>query len=481
MTRGLHFIDGRPVAFPGEPRIDVTSPYGGAVIGSIPLGGEAAVDSSVVAASQAFRSWKRTSLDARIAHLDALIDRAEAGREELEQMLVREVGKPVRGARQEVANLLASFRYFRDEAPRRLGNLVIEGHEDFTPQIVNQPIGVVAAITPFNFPVQLMSWKLCPAVLAGCTFVCKPDPRTPLSTATLAEWAAEVGWPSGVFNVVHGDAATGAKLVKHPLVGKVAFTGSVEAGRAVYRSAASGIKRVTLELGGCSPLVVCEDAELDVWMHDVVKRAFHNAGQYCFRINRALIDRRRYGEFLEKFAKAAARLSVGDPADERTDLGPLIDPPAAERVVERVEDAERRGARVLLDGRALASPGSSLIGPTVLAEVPADAAVMSRETFGPVVSVVPFDGLDDAIEMANAPDYGLAAFALTADREAGARLSRELEAGTVWVNALDKSVLELPFGGVKQSGIGVEKSQWAFDEYLQRRAVYFGFSPDPTR
>ena len=473
-----HFIDGEAATFPDEDGVEVVAPYSGARLGRIPVGGREAVEAAVGSARRALRAWKRTSLEERIARLDALCAKVESKRTTLETMLVQEVGKPVKAARLEVTRLLDAFRYFRDEAPKRLGNLVIKGYDDFVPQVVRDPVGVVAAITPFNFPIQLLSWKLCPAVLSGCTVVCKPDPRTPLSTARLAQWATEVGWPPGVFNVVHGDGRTGTELVQDPRVAKVAFTGSVKAGQMVYVCAANEIKRVTLELGGCSPLVVCPDADLKRWMDGVLFRTFYNSGQYCFRINRALVDRRRYDEFVEGFAEAAAGLVVGDPADERTDLGPLIDRRAFERVAERIEEAERLGARVVLDGRTAATPDGSLIGPTLLADVPPEAGVACEETFGPVLAAAAFDDLDEAIERANATPYGLAAFALTEDPRTGARLSEELEAGTVWVNALDKTVIELPFGGVKASGIGVEKSQWAFDEYIQPRAVYLGFAPE---
>lgn len=477
MIRAAHWIDGARAAFRGESEIPVCSPYSGDVIGRIAVGGGPAVERAVEAANRAFRGWRRTPLEQRLERLQALAGRVEAERENLAELLVAEVGKTIRDARLEVKNVLAAFRYFAKEAPLRVPGFDLPGHADCTPRIARDPVGVVAAIVPFNFPIQLLSWKLCPAVLAGCSVVCKPDPRTPLSAARLAEWASEAGWPPGLFNVVHGDGETGSRLVAHPGVAKIAFTGSVAVGRSVYRTAAERIKRVTLELGGCSPLVVCGDADLDRWLGDVLRRAFYNSGQYCFRINRALVQRRRYEEFVERFAKAAARLVVGDPSEERTDLGPLIDPPSRERVIDRIASAERRGARVCLDGRALVSPAGTLVGPTLLADVPAGAEVLEDETFGPVVAAVAFDDLAEGIALANATEYGLAAFALTEDRAAGLRLGDELEAGSVWVNALDKSLIELPFGGVKQSGIGVEKSQWAFDEYLQPRALYLGFPP----
>jgi succinate-semialdehyde dehydrogenase/glutarate-semialdehyde dehydrogenase len=377
-----------------------------------------------------------------------------------------------------VDSLLAALGYFRDAAPAALQGRELEADAEFAARVARHPVGVVVAIAPFNFPVQLLSWKLCPAMLCGCTVVAKPDPRTPLSTAKLAQWASECGWPAGVFNVVHGDAKTGARLVEDARVAKVAFTGSTEGGRAVYQNAAAGIKRVTLELGGCSPLLVCEDADYESQMGEILERAFYNSGQYCFRINRALVDRARLDEFAEALARAAERLVVGDPRDEGTDLGPLIDRPSLERVVERIGEAQRRGARVLLDGRAHSSPGTCLLGPSVLVDLPPDSELLHRETFGPVVAVVAYRDLDEAISLANGTDYGLAAFALTDDPEVGARLAAELEAGSVWINALHKSLISLPFGGIKQSGIGVEKSSWGFDEYLNPRALYLGFSAE---
>ena len=267
---------------------------------------------------------------------------------------------------------------------------------------------------------------------------------------------------------------TGALLVGHPGVAKVAFTGSVRGGRAVYEEAARGIRPVTLELGGCSPLVVCEDAELDRWLPAVMARTFHNSGQVCFRINRALVHGSRHDEFVERVAKAAAALVVGDPRDEATELGPLVDREAAESVLARIADAVTRGARIRLDGRPRDAGGSSLLGPTLLTEVAADADVLREETFGPVLAVQRVASDDEAIARANDSVYGLAAFALTRDPQRARRLVEELEAGSVWVNALDRSLMELPFGGVKQSGVGVEKSRWGFEEYLHRRAVVVG-------
>jgi acyl-CoA reductase-like NAD-dependent aldehyde dehydrogenase len=475
VSGAAHWIGGAPARFAGETEREVRSPWSGEAVGAVPIGSPAAVEAAVAAAQGAWPAWRRTPLAERSERLEALAARIEANGEELAALLVAEVGKPIRGARLEVRNLLAALRWFCAEAPRQIHHDALPARDGFTPLVRRDPVGVVAAITPFNFPVQLLAWKLGPALLAGCPLVCKPDPRTPLSTALLAQWANELGFPPGVFSVLHGDGATGAALVEHPGVAKVAFTGSATAGRAVYRSAADGIKRVTLELGGCSALVVDADADLARWLPAVLNRAFYNAGQYCFRVNRALVHERRYAEFVEGFAKAAAELAVGDPADERTDVGPLIDRPSFERVLERIEDAERRGARVRLDGRAHARAGRSLLGPTLLCDVPDDALVMRDETFGPVVSAAPVRGVDEAVARANASPYGLAAFALTGDPRTGARLAEELEAGTVWVNALDQTLLELPFGGVKQSGIGIEKSARAFDEYLLPRAVYFGF------
>jgi len=475
VTDAAHWIDGEPATFPDEAPRAVRSPFSGEVLARIPEGSPAAVDTAVNAATRAFRAWRRVPLGERLAAVRAWLERVERERDTLERTLVAEVGKPIRAARSEVDSLLSSCRYLLAQAPGAIADEEIPGYDRFTPRVTREPVGVVAAITPFNFPALLLAWKLCPAVLAGCTVVSKPDPRTPLATAALARWAAEAGWPPGVFNVVHGDRDAGAGLVSHPGVAKVAFTGSVEAGRAVYESAAEGIRRVTLELGGCSALVVCRDGDFQGAMPQILHRCFFNAGQYCFRVNRVLVERSRHDALVAALVAAASRLVVGDPREEGTDLGPLIDRPAFDEVVRRIEDAEARGARVVLDGRRAARAGASLIGPTLVCDVPEDATLARSETFGPVVSVAPFHDLDEAIALANDTEYGLAAFALTADRATGARLARDLEAGTVWVNALGESVPELPFGGVKQSGIGVEKSRWAFEEYLQRKAVYFGF------
>lgn len=475
VTKDLaHHIDGRAIGFAGEPRLDVVNPFTGETLAGVPLGGEAAVDAAVDAARRAGPAWRRTPLPERIGRVEALARRVEQGREELARILVAEIGKPIRHARTEVDHMLAALRYFAAEAPAGVRDDEIARDATFVARIERRPVGVVAAIAPFNFPLLLLSWKLGPAVLAGCTVVCKPDPRTPLATSLLADWATAAGWPPGVFNVVHGARDAGERLVGHPGVAKVAFTGSVDSGRAVYRRAAEGIKRVLLELGGCSALVVCDDGDFNAHMTEILHRAFYNSGQYCFRINRALVARARYEEFTRALSTAAAGLVVGDPSDERTDLGPLIDEAALTSVHHRIDNALACGARLLLDGRRAGPGRAPFLGPTVLADVPRNADVMRSETFGPVLAAAPFDTIDDGIALANETPYGLAAFALTGDFPTATRLSEELEAGTVWINAISRSLIELPFGGIKQSGIGLEKSARAFDEYLVPRALYLG-------
>ena len=467
-----HFIAGESSRPDSEATIEVRSPWSGELVGTVPAGSDASVEAALASCSAATKAWRRVPLPARIERLQALRDRIDRERDPLADTLVAEVGKPLKGARLEVSRLIDAFDYFATEAPLRLGDEVRDGDEP-TLEIVRDPVGVVVAILPFNFPVQLMSWKLLPAMLTGCATVVKPDPRTPLSTTLLAQWAHEVGWPPGVFNVVHGGADTGAALVADSRVAKVAFTGSVRGGRAVYRSAADGIKRVTLELGGCSPLVVWKNADIEGRIGDVCNRSFYNAGQYCFRINRAFVHSSRYDELVDRFAATAGKLQIGDPSLETTDLGPLIDRDALDRVVANIEDAERAGARIALDGRTQMQPGRNVIGPTLIADVPPNARVMCSETFGPVVSIAAVDDLDDAIDRANGTDYGLSAFALARDPEVARALRERLEAGSVWVNALDRASMAAPFGGIKHSGIGVEKSRWAFNEYLQPRAIYF--------
>lgn len=466
-----HFIDGVEHRPESEPTREVVCPWSGRVVGTIPIGGPGSVDRALGSCATATRRFRRVPLEERVDRVRALADRIRAERALLADTLVDEVGKPIKGARLEVERLLDAFEYFAAEAPRRLGQAIHDGDEP-TLRVVRDPVGVVVAILPFNFPVQLLSWKLLPAMLTGCATAVKPDPRTPLSTGLLARWAQDAGWPEGIFNVVHGDATTGMALVADPRVAKVAFTGSVSGGEAVYRSAAAGIKRVTLELGGCSPLVVWKEADIAGRIEQVRNRSLYNAGQYCFRINRVFVHRAGYERFVEALAHSASELRLGDPRQESTDLGPLIDAEALDRVVDAIANAERAGARVVLDGRISMQPGRNLIGPTLLADVPATATVMRRETFGPVVSVAPVDDLDDAIARANDTEYGLAAFALAGEPQVVRKLRDTLEAGSVWINALDRSAMEAPFGGLKRSGLGVEKSRWAFDEYLQPRAIY---------
>ncbi len=464
-----HFVDGAPWAEPAEPLRELIDPWREEPFAAIPIGGEATVARAVASARAALPRLAALGTDGRIARVDALVQLVRARAEQLAATLVAELGKPIRAARREIDSVLTAATWFRDHAARELGPLD-SGEPGLA--IVREPVGVVAAITPFNFPLQLLSWKLFPAFLCGCPVVCKPDPRTAISTAMLASFAVEAGWPPGAFSVVHGGAETGAHLVAHDDVAKVAFTGSVAAGRAVYSLAAAGLKRVTLELGGCSPLVVCEDARVDARMPALCARAFGNSGQFCYRISRVYVHRSRQRELVERWRTAAAALVVGDPRDERTELGPLVDRASTAAVHARIADTVQTGAHLVLDGRTHARTHPGLVGPTIFDDVPDDAAIMTHETFGPTLAIAAFDELDDAIARANAGPYGLGAFALTEDPATADRLSRALDSGTVWCGAIERVSMNAPFGGRKQSGIGIEKSRWAFDAYLLPKAIY---------
>ena len=470
MISKWHLIDGEPWRAGAEPLRELVDPWSGQAIATIPMAGEATVARAVASARAALPRLRMLTIGDRIARLDVLLELVRARSEELAATLVVEMGKPIRSARREIDSVLTAAMWFRDHAQELLGP-VDSGEPGLS--IVREPVGVVAAITPFNFPLQLLSWKLFPAFLSGCPVVCKPDPRTSISTAILAEWASEASWPVGAFTVIHGAEETGARLVAHDDIAKVAFTGSISAGRAVYTRAAAGLKRVTLELGGCSPLVVCSDARIDDAIAAVCARAFGNSGQFCYRISRAYVHRSRHDELVDKCVAAARKLVVGDPRDSATDLGPLVDREAVAIVHERIAEAERSGATVVLDGRTYTRTHPGLVGPTVIDDVPDDAAIMAHETFGPTLAIAPFDDLDDAIARANDTMYGLGAFALTEDAATAQRLARELEAGTVWCGAIDRASMAAPFGGRKDSGIGIEKSRWAFDAYALPRAIYF--------
>lgn len=437
------------------------------------------VDRPVVAqairdAHAAFPAWRALTGKARGEFLRKIADEMERRRDEIARVITQENGKPLAQSLGEVAMSVDHLRWFAEEARRAYGRIVPQQTDGKRHLIVKTPIGVVAAISPWNFPLVLAVRKLAPALAAGCPVILKPASATPVCAALLAECVDAAKLPKGVFQLVAGSAKEIAQeFLDNPLCRKITFTGSTEVGKALIQGAASNVKPLSLELGGHAPVLVFEDADLDVAVEGAMITKFRNTGQSCIASNRIYVHRSIYEKFLEKFVQQTRALKTGDGLEEGVLVGPLINEEGLTKALEHIQDAAKRGARLLCGGKRMARPGFFL-EPTVLADVPAEAVCMSEETFAPVAPVVPFDSEAEVIERANNSPYGLSAYAFTRDLKRSFRLMEVLEAGTIGINDGVPTTSQCPFGGVKQSGWGRELGIEGMDAFLETKHVSLG-------
>jgi aldehyde dehydrogenase (NAD+)/betaine-aldehyde dehydrogenase len=473
----LLFINGEaaePVS--GDVR-ELVEPATGQPLARAALAGEADIDRAVEAARAALDGdWGRTASTERSRLLHALADAIVANRKELAELEARNVGKAIASVKAEVAGAVENFRFFGSA----VGTISGRSHPvggSLLFYSLKEPVGVAGQIVPWNYPLLMTTWKLAPALAAGCSVVLKPDPQTPLTALRLAELAAEVGFPPGAVNVVPGDGpTTGAYLVKHPGVDKVAFTGSTRTGGEIMRLCSEPIKRVTLELGGKSPNLVFADADLASAIPSSVWSIYYSAGQSCEARSRVLVERSIYDEFVTRFTELAGKIRVGDPLDPDTQMGSLISQAHRERVHGFVARAREAGGEVVAGGE----PGEhAFYPPTVVAGIEADAEIVQEEVFGPVVTVLPFEDEKDAIRLANDVKYGLMATVWTGDPARGHRVAARIKSGTVGINMPYTAFPGIPFGGYKQSGFGRELSVDALDLYLETKSVIVSTSPKP--
>ncbi len=388
-------------------------------------------------------------------------------RDALAELLTREQGKPLAEARGEVAYAASFLEWFAEEAKRMYGDVIPSPRPDSRIVVTKEPVGVVAAITPWNFPLAMITRKAGPALAAGCTMVLKPSEETPLSAFALAVLAARAGVPAGVFNVVSGDAlAIGETLTASPVVRKLSFTGSTRVGKLLAKQSADTLKKLSLELGGNAPFIVFDDADLDAAVAGAMASKFRNTGQTCVCVNRFLVQDGVYDAFTRKLADAVRQLRVGNALAGEVDQGPLINAAALDKVERHVADATANGARALVGGHRHPL-GGTFYAPTVLVDVAADALLADEETFGPVAACFRFHGEEDAIAMANDTPFGLSAYCYTRDLGRAWRVAGALESGMVAINDGILSTEVAPFGGVKQSGLGREGSKYGLDEYVE--------------
>ena len=420
----------------------------------------------------AFLQWRRLTGKARGAFLHKIADQMESRRGEIAETITLENGKPLAQSQGEVTMAVDHLRWFAEEARRAYGRVVPNQVDGKRHLVIKTPMGVVGAISPWNFPLVLAVRKMAPALAAGCTVVLKPASQTPICALLLAECVHAAGVPPAVFQVIVGPSpAFGEELLSNPLCRKITFTGSTEIGRVLIRGAAASIKPLSLELGGHAPVIVFADADLDLAVEGTLMAKFRNTGQSCIAANRVFVDKRIYERFLEAFVVKARSLTVGDGMEPGVDIGPLIDESGVDKAAAHVEDAVANGARLLCGGKRIRDRKGFFFEPTVLADVPLQSACMREETFAPIAPVCAFDREEEALELANSSIYGLSAYAFTGNLDRAFRLMEGLEAGTIGINDGVPSTSQCPFGGVKQSGWGRELGIEGLDAFLETKHV----------
>nr|WP_218953669.1 NADP-dependent succinate-semialdehyde dehydrogenase [Pseudomonas sp. SbOxS1] len=474
LFRQQAYIDGAWVDADNGQTLKVNNPATGEIIGSVPKMGATETRRAIEAADKALPAWRALTAKERANKLRKWFDLMLANQEDLARLMTLEQGKPLSESRGEIAYAASFLEWFGEEAKRVYGDM-IPGHQvDKRLMVLKQPIGVTAAITPWNFPSAMITRKAGPALAAGCTMVLKPASQTPYSALALAELAERAGIPKGVFSVVTGSAGeVGAELTGNPLVRKLTFTGSTEIGRQLMVECAKDIKKVSLELGGNAPFIVFDDADLDAAVEGALVSKYRNNGQTCVCANRLYIQDGVYDAFVEKLTAAVARLNIGNGLENGVTTGPLIDAKAMAKVQEHIDDAVGKGARVVAGGKPHAL-GGTFFEPTVLVDVPRNAAVAKEETFGPLAPLFRFKDEADVIAMANDTEFGLASYFYARDLSRVFRVGEALEYGIVGVNTGIISNEVAPFGGIKASGLGREGSKYGIEDYLEIKYLCIG-------
>ena len=454
--------------------IDVTNPADGSVIGSVPAMGAPDTRKAIQHAYKAQASWRAMLAKERAAILRRWYELMLENQEDLALMMTLEQGKPLAESRGEIGYAASFLEWFAEEAKRVYGETIPTHQSDKRLLVIKQPVGVCVAITPWNFPSAMITRKAAPALAAGCTVVVKPATQTPLSAFALCELAQQAGLPDGVFNVITGRSEEiGREMTGNPLVRHLSFTGSTETGRVLMKQCADSIIKVALELGGNAPFIVFDDADLDAAVDGAIVSKYRNGGQTCVCSNRIYVQDGIYDEFAEKMIAAVSGMRVGDGREDGIVQGPLINQAAVEKVEEHIADALQKGAELALGG-ARHSLGGNYFQPTVLTGVSAGMKVAREETFGPLAPLFRFDHESSVIEMANDTEFGLASYFYSRDSARIWRVSEALEYGMVGINTGILSTAEVPFGGVKQSGIGREGSRYGMDEYLEMKYLCVG-------
>lgn len=468
---GKHYINGEWTE-KGNDSIKVMNPATGEQVGTVPNGGEAEATEAVEAAAAAFPSWSKTTAYERAELLMKWHDLLLEHKEEVGEILTKEMGKPLKEAIGEVEYSASFISWFAEEGKRVYGRTIPASKDGKRIQINKQPVGVVASITPWNFPAAMMARKMAPALAAGCTFVSKPAKMTPLTAVRMFELAEEAGFPKGVVNLVTGSAsAIGKVFTSHPSVRKLTFTGSTEIGKELMKQGADTMLNLSLELGGHAPIIVLDDADIDKAVEGVMASKFRNAGQTCVCGNRIYVQEGIVDEFSEKLKQAAGQLKVGNGLEDGVDIGPLVDKDGYEKVERHVKDAVDKGAKVLVGGDGQSDNDAYFYNPTVLIDATEDMLVMNEETFGPVAPIMSFKTDEEAVKLANDTRFGLASYFFTESMSRGTFVAENLEYGIVGWNDGLPSTAQAPFGGMKESGVGREGGQEGLDAFLETKYI----------
>ena len=474
LLRSQCYVDGVWLDATSGRTSEIRNPASGALLGTVPQLDAAATRRAIDAAAAAFPAWAARTAGARAALLRRWFELMMANQKDLATLMTAEQGKPLAEAMGEIAYAAAFVEWFAEEARRVYGE-IIPGHQvDKRILVLRQPVGVVAAITPWNFPAAMITRKAAPALAAGCTFVVKPAGQTPLSALAMAELAARAGVPAGVFNVITGSAREiGAELTSNIKVRKLTFTGSTEVGRVLMAQSAPTLKKLSMELGGNAPFIVFEDADLDAAVLGAIACKYRNTGQTCVCTNRLLVQDAVYDEFAARLRKAVSAFRIGDGLQGVTDIGPLIDKNALAKVQEHVADARAKGGTVTLGGKPHAL-GGTFFEPTIITGATSNMLMAREETFGPVAPLFRFKSEAEAVQMANDTEFGLASYLYTRDLARAFRVSEALEYGIVGLNTGIISTEVAPFGGVKQSGFGREGSHHGILDYTELKYLCIG-------
>lgn len=464
----------------GETKI-VVNPTTLEELASVPMGGSSDTKKSIDAAHTAFTTWKQTSAYERAELLRAWYNLIIQHKEDLARTMTKEQGKPLSESRGEIEYAASFIEWYAEEAKRNYGETIPATARNKRILVIKQPVGVIAAITPWNFPAAMITRKVGPALAAGCTCIVKPAGQTPLTALKLARLAEEAGFPSGVINILTGKSSEiGDTLMEDARVAKLSFTGSTEIGKHLMRGSAETVKKISLELGGHAPVIVMDDADLDTAVQETIRSKFRNAGQTCICANRIYVQQGIREAFEQRLTQEMNRLSVGNGLHVDTAIGPLIDEDGLNKVAEHVEDAKRLGASVLSGGSHCTVDGCSgyFYQPTVLSGVTDEMLMMREETFGPVAPIIEFKDEAEALARANNTRYGLASYLFTDDIDRATRIAEQLEYGIVGVNDGGPSSAQAPFGGVKESGIGREGGHFGLDEYTEVKYISFALKQE---